>query len=130
MLTAQMILDMIEEKNGLAEAAIETLAEAVESYANAEKDYRETRGKAIITYGAESDPLTGKKRTGQAIDALIDADGGVLNARLTRDIAEGMKQVAVEEVRLRTTQVSAAQTVAGAFKSEANYERTRVHTEP
>ena len=122
MLTAQLIYNALQERNRLADEAIDRLYGSITRAAEAEEKYRTEKAKAVIESTAMPDPYTGKRKTTQLVEAEVDLQVGLY--RLSRDIAEGMKTAAHQEVKLRTSQLSAAQTVAGAFREEAKFGRT------
>ena len=92
--------------------------------ASAEHDYRKLKAQKWAE--CPNDPpstKTGEREwTAARREAWVDAESA--GARYERDVAEAMRQTALEAVRARRTQLSAMQTIANAHTAEANLART------
>lgn len=89
------------------------------TWAQAEHDYR----KAVAEAWAKAPEGTVPER-----EAWVK--GQTADLRLARDMAQVDRQTVLEAVRSRRTQLSAWQTEANAFKSEADYVRTSPQETP
>jgi hypothetical protein len=88
-------------------------------YAEAEHDYRLAKSKAWMEAPREVD---GFKITAGEREAWVDAK--TADERKVRDIADGLRQTALEAVRSRRTQLSALQSYLAAERAEAEFART------
>jgi hypothetical protein len=88
-------------------------------YAEAEHDYRLAKSRAWIEAPREVD---GFKITAGEREAWVDAK--TADERKQRDIADGLRQTALEAVRSRRTQLSALQSYLAAERAEAEFART------
>lgn len=98
----------------LIDAGIEAMRENSKQLAEAERQYRKAKAQAWLTLSRDA---TVPERT-----AVIN--GETADLRYQRDLAEGMRQAALEAVRARRTQVSVLQTMAKADQAEAEFART------
>lgn len=98
----------------LIDAAIEALKNTSVAFAEAERDYR--RGKSEAWVRCKSLDMLAKEK-----EAWVDAESS--DDRYKRDVAEGMRQAALEAVRSRRAQLSALQTFLNAEKAEAEFAR-------
>jgi hypothetical protein len=98
---------------GLLDEGLKTLRESAETLAVAEREYRKAKGVAWVQHvdgiGAER-------------QAVVDAETADL--RYARDLAEGVRRAALESVRARQTQISALQSLAQAYRADAEFART------
>lgn len=102
--------------SALADRGVTALREAADEWAHAEHAYRSLKAKKWI----ESATLTteaGKPESVGARQAWVD--GECATARLGRDIADGMRQAALEALRTRRQQLSALQSLLAADRAEA-----------
>lgn len=99
----------------LIDAAIEALKNTSVAYAEAERDYRKAKAKAWVE--CKSLDMLAKEK-----EAWVDAETS--DDRYARDVAEGMRQAALEAVRSRRSQLSALQTWLNAEREEAAFART------
>lgn len=103
---------------------IRTLREQAEALAEAENVYRKARAEAWVR--CPNDPpgtkMHDREWTSARRDAWVDAETAGL--RRVRDIAEGMRQAALEAIRARRQQLSALQSLAAADRAEAEFVRT------
>lgn len=97
----------------LIDAGINSLRESAVEAAHAEHDYR--KAKAISW--SEAPPGTVPVR-----EAWVESE--TADQRLRLDLAEGMKQAALEAVRSRRQQLSGVQSLLAAHKEEAAFSRT------
>lgn len=99
----------------LIDAAIEALKNTSVAFAEAERDYRRSKSRAWLE--CKSLDMLAKEK-----EAWVDAESS--DDRYKRDIAEGMRQAALEAARSRRAQLSALQTFLNAEKAEADFART------
>lgn len=101
----------------LIDKGIGAIRDETARYAEAERDYRKAKAEAWVIARAEHPEMLAKER-----EAWVDAQ--TADARYLRDLAEGVRQAALEAVRSRRGQLSACQTLANAHIEEAKFERT------
>ena len=104
----------------LIDQGIAAMRELSESYAQAEHDYRKAKSEAWVR--CPRDDAGGKDWTAARREAWVNAQCADL--RYKRDVAEAMRQSALEAVRSRRAQLSAIQTFVGANRAEAEFART------
>lgn len=95
------------------DAGVREMADRAREYAEAERAYRKEKSAAWLRAPAGNVPQR---------QAWVDAETADL--RFTRDLADGMRQVAVEALRARRAQVSAWQSLLAAQREEASFART------
>lgn len=108
----------------LIDQGIAAMRELAESYAQAEADYRQAKSEAWVRCPNDDAGVKAGERewTAARREAWVDAQCAGL--RYKRDLAEAMKQSALEAVRSRRGQLSAVQTFANAEREEAAFART------
>lgn len=121
--------DAFAEANRLSrliDAAIEALKNTSVEFARAESDYRKAKAEAWVRCPNDDAGVKAGERewTAARREAWVDADTADL--RYKRDLADGMRQAALEAVRSRRAQLSALQTFLNAEKAEADFARTGV----
>lgn len=104
----------------LIDAGIEAMREQSAALALSEHDYRKAKAEAWVR--CPRDEGTKKDWTAGRREAWVDAETAGL--RYKRDVAEGMRQAALEAVRARRTQVSVLQSLLNADRAEAEFART------
>lgn len=108
--------DYREEVRRLSESldsALELLEHQAHALADAENQYRRAKAQAYMRAGEGTVPER---------QAWVDAE--VADERRARDVADGLRQAALESVRSRRTQISAIQSLLAADREEAGFERT------
>lgn len=112
-----MSLDTIEDEiakySRLIDQGIAALRDQAMEMAQAEREYRKAKALAYVQ-------LT--EGTAAAREAAVQ--GMTADLRYQRDLADGLRQAALEAVRSRRTQISALQSLLNAHKSEAEFART------
>lgn len=98
---------------------INEMRNQAQAYAEAEHAYRLAKSKAWMEAPRE---LDGLKVTAGEREAWVDAK--TADERKVRDIADGLRQTALEAVRSRRTQLSALQSYLAAERAEAEFART------
>lgn len=93
--------------SGLLDAGLKALREQATSFAEAEAAYRKAKATAWLS----APPGTVPER-----EAHVNANCADL--RKDRDLADGMRQAALESVRSRRAQISALQSLLAAERSE------------
>lgn len=93
------------------DAGVRELAKQAEAEAQAEHNYRRARAVAWQTVDG-----TAKQREDEVDSATADQ-------RLARDLARGQRQASLEALRSRRQQLSMAQTLAAAYRAEAEHSR-------
>lgn len=104
----------------LIDAAIEAMKNTTVEYAQREADYRKAKSEAWL----RCPPGDKQEWTAARREAWVDAE--TADDRYHRDLAEGMRQSAIEAVRSRRAQLSAIQTFVNAERAEAEFARTGV----
>lgn len=105
----------------LIDDGIRALREQSEVLAARERDYRRGKAEAWVRCPRDSDPRARTWSAGRR-EAWVDAETADL--RYERDVADGMRQAALEAVRARRAQLSALQTLLNAHAEEAKLART------
>lgn len=97
----------------LVDQGITALRDQAQELAETEREYRKAKALAYvqITDG-----------TAAAREAAVQ--GHTADLRYQRDLADGLRQAALEAVRSRRTQMSALQTLLNAHQEEAKFART------
>lgn len=112
--------ELVDEMHRLStqlDDALEQLGTESQAFAHAENAYRHLVAATYARARVELDRVTVPER-----DAWVK--GETADARLTRDLADVMRQVALETVRSRRAQISAWQTIANVDREEAGLART------
>lgn len=110
--------DEVIRLSSLLDDGLAYLKDQTRRYATAEKEYRQGKAKAWVDTAVPE----GRKLLAAEREAMINAVTAEL--RETRDLAEGMKQAALEAVRSRRAQLSALQTLMNGYREEASFART------
>jgi len=110
-----------ERLSRLIDAGIDALRTQSVALAEAERTYRKSKAEAWVRCPRDSDPKARSWTAGRR-EAWVDAETADL--RFERDVAEGMRQAALEAVRARRAQLSALQTLMNAHGEEAKFVRT------
>ena len=112
-----MSLDTIESEiarySRLIDQGISALRDQAQEMAEAEREYRRAKALAYVSI---------TEGTAAAREAAVQ--GATADLRYQRDLAEGLRQAALEAVRSRRTQISALQSLLNAHKAEAEFVRT------
>lgn len=107
----------VERLSTLLDEALDELRENAVDLANAEFAYRKAKAEA---WARVTDEMP--KGTVPLKEAWVNAQTAEL--RLVRDMADLMRQAALESVRSRRTQVSACQSILSAATEEMRFDRT------
>ena len=120
----QEVPEEMRRLSRLLDGGIEALREQSHALAEAEANYRKAKAEAWVRCPQDDHGVKAGERewTAARREAWVDAETADL--RRTRDIAEGMRQAALEAVRARRTQVSALQSLLAADRAEAEFART------
>lgn len=104
---------------GIAELSLQSMA-----LAEAEHEYRKVKAQKWSECPTDPPSVKAGERewTAARREAWVNAESA--GARYERDLAEGNRQTALEAIRARKTQLSAAQTLANAHAAEADLART------
>lgn len=97
----------------LLDEGLKVLRESAEELAVCERDYRQSKGLSWAHH-----------TTGSVAERQALIDGETADLRYARDLAEAKRRAALESVRARQTQISAIQTLSGAYRAEAEFART------
>lgn len=109
------LADLAAEANRLSskiDAGVQALSQAARTAAVAEQDYRQAKSIAWL-----------KVTDGTVPERQAHVDAAVSGQRLARDIADGERVTALEALRSRRAQLSALQSVAAAWRAEAEHAR-------
>lgn len=99
--------------SGLLDAALASVKERVQAAAEAERQYRKAKARCWIE---APDGTAGAK------EAWVN--GQTADLRYTRDLAVGMERNARDAIRAYQAQISLLQSVANAYRAEAEFART------
>lgn len=110
--------------SGLIDAGIAAMRDLSEQYAQAESDYRKAKAEAWVRCPNDDSGVKAGEREWTAARREAWVDAQCADLRYKRDLAEAMKQSALEAVRSRRGQLSAVQTFANAEREEAAFSRT------
>jgi len=105
--------DLIAEANRLSskiDEGVRTLSKAAGATAHAEHAYR--MGKSAAWHS---------QRDGTVPERAAHVDAATADLRLARDMAEGQRVTALEALRSRRAQLSALQSIAAAWRAEAEH---------
>lgn len=105
--------ELVAEANRLSrkiDAGVKALSQAARKAAEAEASYRQAKAVAWHHYQDGTVP----ERQAH-VDSAVSAD------RLARDMAEGERVTALEALRSRRAQLSALQSIAAAWRAEAEH---------
>lgn len=103
----------------LIDAGVDALRTQSKVLAGAERDYR--RAKAESWVKCPRDEGSNRDWTAGRREAWVNADTADL--RYQRDLAEGLRQAALEAVRARGRQISVLQSLLAADRAEAEFVR-------
>jgi hypothetical protein len=109
--------------SGLIDQGVTALREQSKALATAERNYRRSKAEAWVRCPNDPHDRKGGDRewTAARREAWVDAECADL--RYERDLAEGMRQAALEAVRARRAQLSALQSILAAERAEAEFAR-------
>lgn len=110
----------------LIDAAVEAMKNTTVEFARAEADYRKAKAECWVRCPNDDPSVKAGERewTAARREAWVNAETAELRYR--RDLAEGMRQSAIEAVRSRRAQLSAVQTFVNAERAEMDLARTGV----
>jgi hypothetical protein len=108
----------------LIDQGIAAMREHAEAYAQAEANYRKAKSEAWIRCPNDDTGVKAGEREWTAARREAWVDAQCADLRYKRDLAEAMKQSALEAVRSRRAQLSALQTFVNAERAEAEFART------
>jgi|AntDeeMinimDraft_6_1070357.scaffolds.fasta_scaffold16471_3 hypothetical protein len=116
--------DELRRLSRLIDGGIEALRDQAHALAEAENSYRRSKAEAWLRCPTDEPGVKSGERewTAARREAWVNAETGDL--RMARDIAEGVRQAALEAVRARRTQMSALQSLLAADRAEAEFART------
>lgn len=103
----------------LIEEALHELRGQAIAYASAERNYRKAKARAWVMAPRQHE---GAKITAGEREAWVDGETAEL--REARDVADGLRQAALEAVRSHRGQVSALQTALNAHQEDQKFART------
>ena len=112
-MTPRQFMDELLRLSRLLDSGLQALRDQATEYADAESDYRQAKARAWL----------------QAPDGTVPereawCNGHTAVERRRRDLADGMRQAALEAVRSRRGQISALQSLMNAHRAEAEFDRT------
>lgn len=100
------------------------MREYADDYAEAEAIYRKAISEAWVRCPNDDPSVKAGEREWTAARREAWVNAQCADLRKARDLAEAMKQAALESVRSRRAQLSAIQTFANAHREEAAFVRT------
>lgn len=109
----------------LVDKGVEALAGQVRAYAQAERDYRLAKAQAWVEAPRDHDD---RRITVPEREAWVNAR--TADERHLRDVAEGLKQTALEAVRSRRQQLSSWQSLLAAEREEMTFAKYGPETTP
>lgn len=104
--------------------ALRSLADYAQQYAEAEATYRKGKAEAWVRCPNDDPSVKAGEREWTAARREAWVNAQTADLRRARDLAEAMKQGALESVRSRRAQLSAIQTFANVEKAEMELART------
>lgn len=110
---AQDYADEMRRLSANLDSALSLLEDQARKLADAEAEYRKLKAKCWVQAPEGTVPER---------QAWVDAE--CADARHARDVAEGLRQAALESVRSRRTQISAIQSLLAGDREEAAFTRT------
>src|SRR5687768_15780233 len=116
--TAAEFADEFTRLSRQLDGCLSMVKEQVSAYAQAESAYRAAKAKAWVEaprYHGDAKITAGER------EAWVN--GATAAERQKRDLADGMRQAALEAVRSRRGQISALQTLLNAHQEEAKFAR-------
>lgn len=114
--TTADIAGQMRRLSDLCDKGVSALRQAAEEAAHAEQAYRQVKARCWVESAQLVHPETGKPETAGAREAWVDGESS--DARLGRDLAEGMQRAALEALRTRRQQLSALQSWLAAERAE------------
>lgn len=111
-MTYQELSDEMVRLSALLDQAQAELLAKVREAAETEHEYRLARSSAFLS------------ASGTVAEKEAHTDQACASKRRDRDIAEGLKVAALEQIRSARAQLSACQTLASAHKAEAELARS------
>jgi hypothetical protein len=108
----------------LIDQGLTAMRELAEAYAQAEADYRKAKSEAWVRCPVDDPAVKAGEREWTAARREAWVNAQTADLRYARDLAEAMRQAALESVRSRRAQLSAIQTFANAHREEAGLART------
>lgn len=116
----------VRRLSSLIDGGVTALREESHNLAQAENTYRKAKAEAWVRCPTDESGVKAGDRewTAARREAWVDAETADL--RMARDVAEGMRQAALEAVRARRAQLSAIQSLLAADRAEAEFARTGV----
>ena len=112
--------------SGLLDEGLSVLRKAGHDVALAEMEYRQAKAESWVTTPREDDE--GKSVLAKEREAAVDAD--TADRRYKRDLADSLRQAALESVRSRRAQLSSLQSLLAAEREEMAMSRTGPRMEP
>lgn len=116
MSTAANAFEKMETLSRQLNEALSFLHAKVGDYADAERSYRKAKAQAWVEHPKSKDTVAAQR------EAAVDA--ATADERHARDLADGLRQAALEAVRSRRAQISALQTLVNGYRAEAEFVRT------
>lgn len=111
--------DEMHRLSKLLDDGLAALRRLATEYADAEMAYREAKARAWVS--TPRSYQDGKVMYGKEREAIVDS--ATAKERRVRDIADSMRQAALESVRSRRAQVSALQSLLAAERAEIGMAR-------
>lgn len=110
----------MDRLSGLLDAALSGLQRYAHEFAAAEEAYREAQARAWVA--TPRDHPDGERIQAKEREAMVNA--ATARDRRARDLADGMRQAALEAVRSRRGQISALQTRLNVDREAMAFART------
>ena len=106
------LIDEARRLSNLIDAGVKVLRESSEALAAAERDYRHAKAKAWLRVDGEL-----------AREREANVDSVTADLRMARDLAEGMRQAALEALRSRRSQLDALRSILSATRADMELAR-------
>lgn len=123
-MTPQEMGAEVERLVSLIDDGIAVMRKQSIALAQAEHDYRKAKAQAWVLCPTDDAGTKAGEREWTAARREAWVNGDTAELRQARDLAEAMRQAALEAVRARRAQLSALQTLLNAHAAEANMART------
>ena len=112
-MNAAQLTDELLRLSRLLDSGLQALRDQAQEYAEAEHDYRKAKAEAWLSAPEGTVP-----------EREAHVGGSTAAQRRRRDLADGMRQAALEAVRSRRAQISALQSLMAALRAEIDMLRT------
>lgn len=122
-MTPAEMAEEVERLSARIDDGIKVLRQQSIALADAEMEYRHAKARAWVVCPTDEPGVKAGEREWTAARREAWVNGETAELRRDRDLAEAMRQAALEAVRARRAQLSACQTLLNAHAAEAEFAR-------